>query len=57
MTLIPLLVFGALAILLVVLFRRTRTASTDSRSSTYGADTWTPVMLSEPTARDSRCYI
>jgi hypothetical protein len=33
MTLIPLLVFGALAILLVVLVRRTRTALADNRAA------------------------
>jgi hypothetical protein len=41
-TVIPLLVFGALAILLVVLFRRRRTASTSGRSLAYDGDTWTP---------------
>jgi hypothetical protein len=35
-TVIALLVFGALAILLVVLLRRTRTASTGDHSAAYG---------------------
>jgi hypothetical protein len=52
MTFIPLLVFGALAILLIVLFRRTRTAR--NRSSTYDGDTWTPMTWTDGNA-DSPC--
>jgi hypothetical protein len=48
MTFIPLLVFGALAILLIVLFRRTRTAR--NRSSTYDGDTWTPMTWTDGNA-------
>ena len=54
MTFIPLLVFGALAILLVVLFRRPRTASPHHESSRYGGDTWTPMMWSDGNG-DSNC--
>jgi hypothetical protein len=50
MTFIPLLVFGALAIVLVALFCRTRTAV---RSSNL-ADTWTPMMWTDGNA-DSPC--
>ena len=54
MTLVPLLVFGALAILLVVLFRRSRTASSHNGSSAYGGDAWTPMMWSDGNG-DSNC--
>jgi hypothetical protein len=55
MTLIPILVFGALAILLVVLFRRTRTASGNDQSAAYGGDAWTPIMWSDVNS-DSPCH-
>jgi len=54
MTFIPLVV-GVLALLLVVLFRRTRTASTDTRSSTYGGDTWTPMLWTDADS-DPPCH-
>jgi hypothetical protein len=54
MTFIPFLVFGAVAILLVVLIRRTRTASAKRHASTYGGDTWMPVMWTDVNA-DSPC--
>ena len=44
MTFIPLLVFGALAILLVVLLRRRLAASVSNRSAGYDGNTWMPVM-------------
>ena len=53
MMLIPLLVLGAVVILLIVRSRRTRTASTASRSPTYG-DAWTPMMWSDR-GSDSQC--
>ena len=51
MTFIPLLGFGVLTILLVVLFRRARSAA---RSSSHARDTWTPVMWTDVNA-DSSC--
>jgi hypothetical protein len=54
-TVIPLLVFGALAILLVVLFRRTRTASSNDQSAAYGGDSWTPIIWSDVNS-DSSCH-
>ena len=54
MRLIPLLVLGAVVILLIVRSRRTRTASTASRSPTYGGDAWTPMMWSDR-GSDSQC--
>jgi len=51
MTFIPLLGFGVLTILLVVLFRRARSAA---RSSSHASDTWTPVMWTDVNA-DSSC--
>jgi hypothetical protein len=47
MTLIPLLVVGALAVLLVLLVRRTRRASTESQSSSYGDNSWTPMVWTD----------
>ncbi len=56
MTLIPLLVFGALAILLVVLMRRSRTAPADRQSLAYGNDTWTSVTCTDANSdSDSHC--
>jgi hypothetical protein len=55
MTLIPPLVFGALAILLVVLFRRTRTTSTNDHSAAYGSDSWTTIIWSDVNS-DSSCH-
>jgi hypothetical protein len=51
MMLIPLLVFSAVAVLLLVLFCRTRTAA---RSSSNSSDTWTPMMWADGNA-DSPC--
>ena len=52
MMIIPLLVFGAVAILLTVLFRRTRAASPHRAS--YGGDTWTPIAWADGDT-DSNC--
>jgi len=54
-TFIPLLVFGALAILLVVLSRRTRTASSNAHSAAHGGDVWTPMIWSDVNS-DSSCH-
>lgn len=54
MMLIPLLVLGAVVILLFVRSRRTRTASTASRSPSYGVDAWTPMMWGDH-GSDSQC--
>jgi hypothetical protein len=51
MMFIPLLVFSAAAVLLLVLFCRTRTAA---RSSSYAGDTWTPMTWTDGNA-DSPC--
>jgi hypothetical protein len=55
MTTLTPLGFGALAILLVVLFRRTRTASTNDQSAAYGGDSWTPIIWSDVNS-DSSCH-
>jgi hypothetical protein len=54
-TFIPLLVFGALAILLVVMCRRTRSASSNDHSTAYCGDSSTPMMWSDVNS-DSSCH-
>ena len=53
MMIIPLFVFGAVAILLIVLFRRTRATSPHDGAS-YGGDTWTPMAWADGDT-DSNC--